>query len=82
MWVLILFNLHLDEAIRICLQKLRTSKYFKQLIFNTLLFADGQFIISDTAENLQKAVCSLYSISKECNLEIACHSLCCQQHKL
>jgi hypothetical protein len=31
----------------------KTGKCFKELIFNTLLFADGQFIISDTEENLQ-----------------------------
>jgi len=49
----------------------KTSKYFKALIFNALLFADDQFIISDIEENLQKAVCLLYNISKECNLEIA-----------
>jgi len=53
------------------LQKLKTSKYFKELIFNTLLFADDQFIISDTEDNLQRAVCLLYNISKEYNLEIA-----------
>jgi len=53
------------------LQKLKTSKYFKELIFNTLLFADDQCIISDTEDNLQKAVYLLYSISKEYNLEIA-----------
>jgi len=35
---------YLDEVIRILLQKLKTSKYFKELIFNTLLFADDQFI--------------------------------------
>jgi hypothetical protein len=67
----VLFNLYLDEFIRIWLKKLKTSKYFKELIFNTLLFADDQFIISDTEDNLQKAVYSLYSISKEYNLEIA-----------
>jgi len=68
----VLFNLYLDKAIRIWLQKFKkTSKYFKELIFNTLLFADDQFIISDTEENLQKAFHLLYSISKEYNLEIA-----------
>jgi hypothetical protein len=46
-------------------------KYFKELIFNTLLFADDQFIISDTEDNLQKAIYLLHSISKEYNLEIA-----------
>jgi hypothetical protein len=61
----------LDEVIRIWLQKLKTNKYFKELIFSTLLFADDQFIISDTEDNLQKAVYLLYNISKECNLEIA-----------
>ena len=50
---------------------LKTSKYFKELIFNTLIFADDQFIISDTEDNLQRAVYSLYNISKEYNLEIA-----------
>jgi len=65
------FILYLDEVIRILLKKLKTSKYFKELIFNTLLFADDQFIISETEGNLQKAVYSLYSISKEYNLEIA-----------
>jgi len=35
------------------------------------LFADDQFIISDTEDNMQKAVYLLYSISKEYNLEIA-----------
>ena len=49
----------------------KTSKYFKQLTFNTLLLADDQFIISDTEDNLQKAVYLLYNISKEYNLEIA-----------
>ena len=67
----VLFNLYLDEVSRIWLKKLKTSKYFKVLIFNTLLFAGDQFIISDTEDNLQKAVYSLCSISKEYNLEIA-----------
>ena len=67
----VLFNLYFDEFFRIWLQKLRTSKYFKELIVNTLLFADDQFIISDTEDNLQKAVYLLYNISKEYNLEIA-----------
>jgi len=52
----VLFNLYLDEVIWIWSQKLKTSKYFKELIFNILLFADGQFIISNTEDNLQKAV--------------------------
>jgi len=67
----VLFNLYLDEIIRIWLQKLETSKYFKELIINTLLFADDQIIISDTEHNLQKAVYFLYNIPKEYNLEIA-----------
>jgi hypothetical protein len=67
----VLFNLYLDEVIRIWLQKLKLSKYFKELIFNTLLFADDQFIVSDTEDNLHKAVYLLYTISKEYNLEIA-----------
>jgi len=67
----VLFNLYLDEVIRISLQKLKTSKYFEELIFKTLLFADDQFIISDTEDNLQNAVYLLYNISKEYNLEIA-----------
>jgi len=67
----VLLNLYLDEVIRIWLQKLKTSKYFKELIFNTLLFADDQFIIFDTEDNLQNAVYLLYNISKEYNLEIA-----------
>ena len=67
----VLFNLYFDEIIRVWLQKLKTSKYFKELIFNTLLFADDQFIISDTEENLQKTVYLLYNISKEYYSEIA-----------
>ena len=67
----VLFYLYLDEVIRIWLKKLKTSKYFKELIFITLLFADDQLIISDTEDNLQKAVYLLYIVSKEYNLEIA-----------
>ena len=67
----VLFNLYLDEVIRIWLQKTKSSIYFKELIFNTLLFADDQFIISGTEDNLQKTVYLLYNISKEYNLEIA-----------
>ena len=52
----VLFNLYLDEVIRIWLQKLNLSKYFKELIFKTLLFADVQLIIADTEDNLQRAV--------------------------
>jgi hypothetical protein len=59
-----LFNMYLDEVIRIWLKQIKTSKYSKELIFNTLLFAYDQFIISDTEDNLQKAVYSLYSIPK------------------
>jgi hypothetical protein len=66
----VLFNLYLDEVIRIWLQKLKLSKYFKELIFNTLLFVDDQLIIADTEDNLQRAVCLLNSISKQYNLEI------------
>ena len=51
----------------IWLQKIKSSKYFKELIFNTLLFADDQFIISDTEDYIQKAVYLLYNISKEYN---------------
>ena len=65
---LVLFNLYLDEVIRIWLKEIKTSKYFKELIFNTLLFADDQCIILDTEANLQKAVYSLYNKSKEFNL--------------
>jgi len=36
-----------------------------------MLFADDQFIISDTEDNSQKVVYLLYNISKEYNLEIA-----------
>ena len=61
----------MDEVIGIWLQKLKTSKYFKELIFNTLLFIDDEFIISDTEDNLQKAVYLLYNRSKKYNLEIA-----------
>ena len=43
----------------------KTGKYFKEFIFNTLLFADDQFIISDTRDNLQKAVYLLYNLSKQ-----------------
>jgi len=57
----VLFNLYLDEVIRIWLQKIKTSKYFEELIFNTLLFADEQFIISDTEDNLQRH--SIYYIT-------------------
>jgi len=71
----VLFNLYFDEVIRIWLQKIKTSKYFKALIFKSLLFADEQFIISDTEDNLQKAVHLLYNISKEYNLEILGGSL-------
>jgi hypothetical protein len=60
----VLFNLCLDEVIRSLLTKLKTSKYFKELIFNTLLFSDDQFIISDTEDNLQHAVYLLHKISK------------------
>ena len=53
------------------MKELKSSKYFKELIFNSLLFADDQCIISDTEDNLQKAVYSLYNKAKEFNLEIA-----------
>ena len=33
----VLFNLCLDEVIRIWLQKPKTGKYFKELIFNTII---------------------------------------------
>jgi len=53
------------------LKKLKTSKYFKELIFNTLLFADDQFIQSDTEDNWLRAVYLSYNISRVYNLEIA-----------
>jgi hypothetical protein len=61
----------LDEVVRIWLKKLKTSKYFKEVIFKTLLFADDQFIISDAEDNLQKTVSVLSCISKENNFKIA-----------
>ena len=67
----VLFNLYLDDVIRIWLQELKTNNYFKELICNNLLFTDDQFIVSDTEDNLQKAVYLLHNISKEYNLEIA-----------
>jgi hypothetical protein len=38
----VLFNLYLNEVIRIWLRKLKLSKYFKELICKTLLFADTE----------------------------------------
>jgi hypothetical protein len=67
----VLFNLYLDEIIRLWLWKLKLSRYFKELIFNTLLFADDKLVIADTVDNSQRAVYLSYSISKEHNLEIA-----------
>jgi hypothetical protein len=55
----------------IWLEKLKLSNYFKELIFNTLLFAEDQLIIADKEDNLRTAVYLLYSISREYNLEIA-----------
>jgi hypothetical protein len=73
----VLFNLYLDEVVSIWLKELKTSKYFKELIFSTLLLADDQFviIISDTEDNLQKAVCLLYNKSKEYNLDTATNKI-------
>jgi hypothetical protein len=62
---------YLVKVIRIWLQKLKLRKYFKELIFNTLLFADDQLITADTEDNLQRAVYLLSSISKQCNFEIS-----------
>jgi hypothetical protein len=67
----LLVHQNLEEVIRVWLEELKTSKYFKDLIFNTLLFSDDQFVISDTVDNLQNAVYLLYNKSKEYNLEIA-----------
>jgi uncharacterized UBP type Zn finger protein len=66
-----LFNLYLVEVIKTSLTKLKTSNYFKELIFNTLLFAYDLFAVSDTEDNLEQAVYLLHRISKEYNLEIA-----------
>jgi hypothetical protein len=67
----VLFNLHLDEVIRTSLKKLKIINYFKDPIFNALLFTDDQFIISDTEDNLQQAVYLLHRISEVYNFEIA-----------
>jgi hypothetical protein len=48
----VLYNLCLDEVIRIWLKKIKTSKYFKELIFNTLLFADASLLFQP-----QKTIC-------------------------
>jgi len=50
---------------------LKTKNRVKELICNTRLFADDQFIISDTEDNLQQAVYLLHRIAKEYNLETA-----------
>jgi hypothetical protein len=71
----VLFNLYIDEITRIWSKELKTSKYFKELICNTILFADDQVIISDTEDNLQKAVYLLYKKSKEYNLEISTNKM-------
>jgi hypothetical protein len=52
----VLFNLYLNQVIGTWLMKLKTSNYFKELIFNTLLFADKQFIIFDPEDNVKQAV--------------------------
>ena len=59
----VLFNLYLDEVIRIWLHKLKAGKYLKEIFFNTLLFADEQFVTSDTEDNLQKQ--SIYYVTYE-----------------
>jgi hypothetical protein len=41
------------EVIRIWLHELKFIKYFIELICNSLIFANDQFVISDTEDNLQ-----------------------------
>jgi hypothetical protein len=48
----VLFNLYLYEVNRIWLEKLKLSKYFKMLIFNTLLFAATSLLFLT-----QKTIC-------------------------
>jgi len=43
----------------------------KKILKEVIVRWSDQFIISDTEDNLQKAVYLLYNISKEYNLEIA-----------
>jgi len=49
----------------------KNLQIFKGANFNTLLFADDQFTIPYTEDNLQMTVYSLYNVSKVYNLEIA-----------
>ena len=65
----VLFNLYLDEVIRTWLQKLTTSKYFKELIFNILICRRPVYYFWHRRQLTKGSL--LNNISKEYNLEIA-----------
>ena len=65
----VLFNLYIDEIIHLWLKELKSDKHFKELPFNTLLFADDQIILSNSENNLQIGIYKLNNIAKEYNLE-------------
>lgn len=70
-----LFNIYLDDAIRIWKQKMKflnfTDNFNNKKFIMTLLFADDQVMISDNEDTLQRALYELQMIIKEYNLEIS-----------
>lgn len=67
----ILFNLYLDDAIRIWKADNNFGFRFKNAIINNLLYADDQVLISGSENILQKAFYNLSIIMKQYNMTVS-----------
>jgi hypothetical protein len=67
-----LFNIYIGDFLRKWKHKADAGIMLKRnLSLNTFLSADGQVIIEDSEDKLQKSVCILNQMSKDYNLKIS-----------
>jgi hypothetical protein len=67
----VLFNISIDKVIKEWQHKIKQNVMIKNLILNTILFADDQVIVTSTEDDVQRAGNALNSVAMKYNLKIA-----------
>jgi hypothetical protein len=68
---LILFNIYIDKVIKDWLQVIKQYMSAKELILNTVFFADDQVTVTSTEDELKIAVYTLNNLAMKYNLKIS-----------
>jgi hypothetical protein len=67
----VLFNIYIDKVIKEWQHMIKQNVMVKNLILNTILFADDQVTVTSTEDGMQRAVHALNNVAIKYNLNFS-----------